>query len=178
MPPAGHTSSGNLIASQSLKKNEAWWKGWKPLKMNLYPFFIKGNILVGDCNCGGDINKMSICVYLAGLEGNANLYTLYASDALTWPYLIFMSICEVSFTIPIFLIRKVKLRMTEQLTKVTWQVFSKPTSLPQRHNNSKYVCTWQRNVKKHEARTGRTERRSKHIHSYTGRLQHLPFSNW
>lgn len=84
--------------------------------MNLYSIFIKGNILVGECNCGGDINKMSICVHLAGLtEGRAILFTFYASDALTRPYFIFVSICEVSFIIPIFLIRKAKLRMTEQL---------------------------------------------------------------
>lgn len=52
---------------------------------------------------------------MAGLtEGDAVLLTFYALDALTLPYSILASIWEGLLTIPIFLIRKMKLRMLRQ----------------------------------------------------------------
>lgn len=58
---------------------------------------------------------MLSCAYVAGLtEGDVVLLTFYALDALTLPYSILASICEGLLTIPIFLIRKVKLRMLRQ----------------------------------------------------------------
>lgn len=58
---------------------------------------------------------MLSCAYLAGLtEGDDVLYASHASDALSLPYLILASICELRLIVPIFLKRKVKLRMIKQ----------------------------------------------------------------
>ena len=48
------------------------------------------------------------------MEGEDVLFTLHASGGLTSPYLMLVSVCEVSLIVPIFLLRKVKFRMIMQ----------------------------------------------------------------